>query len=832
MPRSVSFALFLLWIVCLAPRGIAAERVLLSEAPEVWSWAKREWEQPKTFQARWREEAGVPHLLVRATAPAWDTTVNRTLTLAAPAAKVFFAGDIRTEDVRPGAESFMAARAQLRFLDTDGKMLGGWPKGEILQGSHDWSSFSQEHQAPEGTVAISITLGLVNATGLVEYKHLTLRVLDAEGRDMELRIPETEVVTDTKGWWTFTPPTETENASRVDLGLLLGNRPIAPGDFVRTEGEGIYIGETPVRFWGTNLSPPHTWPDYNEGRRMARRLAREGINLVRFHHMDRGWNPDNLFLAGVPHTQAFDSAKLDRMDHFIAELRQQGIYVSMDLLVTRRFREGDGVAEPEQLEFGAKIAAHFNPRIIELQKDYARRLLGHRNPYTGLRYADDPALAFVSIINESNLFLSGAISSYNRLPQSYLAELTELFQADRLARGLEKAEGELLNWFKDRHPDLGDFLHRTQDAYFSEMAAFLRDELGVRALLGGSNFIENMADLRSNATLDVVDVHSYWDHPTGGWSVTDGIRNERMSASLLRGDNPVLHIAHRRAQGRPLAISEWQACWPNDFIIEFPLLMGIVGTQQGWNAPMWFGVAGEAFGDKMSGVFSTDNKPHARVAGSVAALMFRRGDFQPLPPLLQNFSDRGTWDSLKNTLDPSQLFRHRLSWSDAPADTVSPPLAQQEVTLHEPGFLLLNAPRVRGALGNLSALPAAIDGFGLETKMPFAAVLAVSLDAEPLENSKRILVYAAARAENSGQRFRPFRGGLTAIGEAPILVEPVSGILRLPLSSTSAWQLQPLDANGVPQGEALPLPEVQNGSLSIPLNAAPALWFELTPRMD
>lgn len=43
-----------------------------------------------------------------------------------------------------------------------------------------------------------------------------------------------------------------------------------------------------------------------------------------------------------------------------------------------------------------------NERLIELQKDYARKLLLHVNPYTGLALADDPAVITVQINNEES----------------------------------------------------------------------------------------------------------------------------------------------------------------------------------------------------------------------------------------------------------------------------------------------------------------------------------------------------------------------------------------------------------------------------------------------
>ena len=65
----------------------------------------------------------------------------------------------------------------------------------------------------------------------------------------------------------------------------------------------------------------------------------------------------------------------------------------------RRFKAGDGVPAADQLGPAARPYTLFDPRLIELQKEYARDLLTHRNPYTGLRYVDDPALALVEVCN-------------------------------------------------------------------------------------------------------------------------------------------------------------------------------------------------------------------------------------------------------------------------------------------------------------------------------------------------------------------------------------------------------------------------------------------------
>src|SRR3546814_9157344 len=80
----------------------------------------------------------------------------------------------------------------------------------------------------------------------------------------------------------------------------------------------------------------------------------------------------------------------------LAQLKKNGIYVNFYLNVGRRFKAGDGVPDADLLG-PAKGFTYIGPELIALQKDYAKKLLGHTNRYTGLRYADDPAVMTVEV---------------------------------------------------------------------------------------------------------------------------------------------------------------------------------------------------------------------------------------------------------------------------------------------------------------------------------------------------------------------------------------------------------------------------------------------------
>jgi hypothetical protein len=181
--------------------------------------------------------------------------------------------------------------------------------------------------------------------------------------------------------------------------------------------------------------------------------------------------------------------------------------------------------------------------------------------------------------------------------------------------------------------------------------------------------------------------------------------------------------------------------------------------------------------------------------------------------------------------DTDPLAR-RLVWSDADAPAPDAPAASAPPALRllEPGLATLHTARTRAVLGELHLRPAvsAAPGFTVASPAPFEVVAATSLDAEPLERAGRMLLFVAARVENTGQSFRPFRRGLVALGTAPMLAEPVRGGLTLTRTDTRPLRLVPLDQHGRRAGPGTVYPVSDDGTVTLPLDAQPALWFELS----
>lgn len=237
----------------------------------------------------------------------------------------------------------------------------------------------------------------------------------------------------------FHLPWEAPDGSFSDARFLLDPPTGKHGCIAVRDGHFFFQDGTRARFWGTNLSGEGCFPTKEVAPRLADRLARFGFNLVRFHGMDAGWGR-TLFDRSYGDSRHFDKQQLDRLDYLIGQLEQRGIYANINLHVGRRFTDRDRVPQAEWLAY-AKYCTIFDPRMIELQKEYARELLSHRNPYTGRTYAADPAVVIVELTNENSLFggwvrghLRGEqtarpASGWADIPPYYGEELTRFFNS-------------------------------------------------------------------------------------------------------------------------------------------------------------------------------------------------------------------------------------------------------------------------------------------------------------------------------------------------------------------------------------------------------------------
>lgn len=160
-----------------------------------------------------------------------------------------------------------------------------------------------------------------------------------------------------------------------------------------------------IRLFGTNVGGSAAFPSRADADKIAARMAKLGINIVRFHHLNNGWDLDGgtIWQRGRTHIE-MDPAQLDKLDYFVAALKKQGIYSNINLQTSREYLPELGLPETaRQLKNFGKKVDKFYARMIELQEEYAKDLLDRVNPYTRLKYNADPAVMVVEINNENSL---------------------------------------------------------------------------------------------------------------------------------------------------------------------------------------------------------------------------------------------------------------------------------------------------------------------------------------------------------------------------------------------------------------------------------------------
>lgn len=409
---------------------------------------------------------------------------------------------------------------------------------------------------------------------------------------------------------------EVEKDSALDFSFL---NHVPAGKFGRVVAAGDHFefaerpGE-PVRFYGVNLCWSAHELTHAQSDLLAVRLARLGFNSVRIHHYDM------MLTERAQNRLEFDAERLDRLDYLIARLKEAGIYVTIDLYTTRiPAREDVPDIEIRSLH-DFRAALPLVPSVRENFKAFARKLLTHRNPYTGNEYRREPAIFSICVVNEN--LLPAPWKEHPQLPALYRRAF-----ADWCA-----GKGIAVPAAFDDSPEFRRFLLDLQQQTYDRLSGFLRDELGVRALLSDNNNGESMSQTPERATLDYTDFHGYWEHPVfieKPWSLPHYYTQE--SAVRREAAVPRLGMACR-ILGKPYMITETDYCFPNHRRGEGGLLLGAYAGFQNWSGIYRFAYSHfntAMFEPAACTMFDSVRDPVNLFADRIGALMFRRFDVQP-----------------------------------------------------------------------------------------------------------------------------------------------------------------------------------------------------------
>lgn len=443
---------------------------------------------------------------------------------------------------------------------------------------------------------------------------------------------------DTDDWYVFS---STDTTSPGVFGMQdwldapAGNR----GRIIRRGGDLMYAGE-PIRIWGINNTFADCAPDKALAEKRAAFYAKYGINSVRLHKYGEGSNWRGI-LSNSSFTE-FEPESLDRMDYFIAQLKERGIFVKLSQSFgPPRLMPEDRNSVPYVEEFGTfekgngsiqvpHSSIFYSPEIQSVHIRQMVHLLDHRNPYTGIRYADDPAIWDIEIINEQSILFYTSANGLKESPtlrriagMRFSAWLVEKYGDEdglvsawgRKALGsFDLAGDEILdektvlpignpyywnrqtlagpeNWRKQRHLDTLEFLTMLQKEFYESFIEAVR-ETGYDGEISGSNWqagssFSHFANLWTDATVGTIDRHNYFGGMTRKrQGVEQAVNNNSMLAKAGTG---MLSTGMQQVAARPFMLSEWIHVWPNEWGVEGPAIIGAYGLGlQGWDASYMF----------------------------------------------------------------------------------------------------------------------------------------------------------------------------------------------------------------------------------------------------
>ncbi|HSI11105.1 MAG TPA: hypothetical protein VK961_03635 [Chthoniobacter sp.] len=212
--------------------------------------------------------------------------------------------------------------------------------------------------------------------------------------------------------WDDATPSVTNISSWLD-------KPAGKDGFISTRDGHLWVGKKRMRIFGVNLAYGGNFPNHNDADLVAARMAKFGINCVRFNNMDTSVAPDGLLEKDK---KTLNAESLDRLDYFISQLKKNGIYADLSLHFGRDypgFKRWDGA--PGYF----KGVDCFFPAFLDQQRDYARQLLTHVNAYTHKPYTDESAIGFIEINNESGLINEWNNGTLDAMPDPFAADLQD-----------------------------------------------------------------------------------------------------------------------------------------------------------------------------------------------------------------------------------------------------------------------------------------------------------------------------------------------------------------------------------------------------------------------
>lgn len=424
----------------------------------------------------------------------------------------------------------------------------------------------------------------------------------------------------------------------IDLSFLNApEKPAGKHGFISAVGEQLVFEDgTVARFWGTNMTANSLFKTSKDNIQVqAKRLSKMGFNLVRIHHHDSPWVNPNIFGdRSTSSTQRLSQFSLDNLDWWIKSLKDEGIYVWLDLHVQRNLKRADEIDNFEDIfnaqkknkrkrkklnskrqtqdQVSLKGFNYVNQSIQGLMKAFNRSFISHVNSYTKLAYKDEPAIVALLITNENDLTQH---FGNKLLPNKGAPIHSENYMALAEEFALENNLNSQQVW-KSWVPGASKiYLNDLEQRFNSEMIADLKEQ-GVKVpIVTTSTWGRNpLSSLPALTVGDIIDVHAYG-------------KALELEKSPLKSANMTNWMAAGQVSNKPMSVTEWNVSpFPAPDRHANPLFVASKADHQGWDAMMHYAYAqGPLNSAGKPSNWQAYNDPSLLTTLPAAALLYRQG---------------------------------------------------------------------------------------------------------------------------------------------------------------------------------------------------------------
>ena len=600
-------------------------------------------------------------------------------------------------------------------------------------------------------------------------------------------------------WIHATPCTEMQPGSALDFSPFgFAEGPCGKFGWLVAKGENFEFENrpgVPVRFMGVNFCCEGNILPKEESKRLIRNLVRLGYNTIRVHHHD-----DYIIRRDGSYTE-LDPEAMDRFDAMMAACRENGVYVTTDLFVSRKMSWKAVGIDREGMCADFKTLIHFHEGAKSNYLAFARNFLDHRNPYTGLRYAEDPTLAWLSLVNEGALWNNDIApfrrnaelvlpkwkawlrakrekdSAYAHVPETLPDAVLEIPKDNRVVAFTEEVKANADTFSPTAHViAFQQFLVSLHGDFYREMRRIIRTELGSKALLTDNNgwmFVPSDKLLRDQ--YDYVDDHFYYGHPAflgPHWSLPARIF-DRYGVNIRKWEEfGVPYKASARLFNHPFTISEYNYAPPLLSRAASAFLLGATAALQNWGSVWrfcWTCNAKNAVDatKKSLNHFDMAGDPCVMATEKAIACLYMRRDLPELKdvyPHLCRPSQLRALDPVPD--DPSYRYGSWMAYRAKIGHFVAeekPPCAVAPERLGDEGGTADGAVRVNRREGWIMVdTPCTTGGFvecpgvvrtaqlSADVSASNTSVWASSLDRKPIAESRRILFTLVSDVQNPG----------------------------------------------------------------------------------